>query len=75
MHECYFADGWEEKAELTGHSCLTPVAQVAAAADAGRLILVHINPLNESDQPLDLDTVAGIFANVEVAKDKMILPL
>ena len=75
VHECYFADGWEEKAELTGHSCLTPVAQVAAAADAGRLILVHINPLNESDQPLDLDTVAGIFANVEVAKDKMILPL
>lgn len=75
VHECYFADGWEEKAKLTGHSCLTPVAKVAAAADAGRLILVHINPLNESEQPLDLDTVKHIFANTEVAKDKMILPL
>ncbi len=75
VHECYFPDGWEEKAELTGHSCLTPVAKVAAAADVGRLMLVHINPLNESEQPLDLDSVKAIFANVEVAKDKMILPL
>lgn len=75
VHECYFPDGWEEKAELTGHSCLTPVAKVAAAADVGRLILVHINPLNESDQPLDLETVENIFANTEVAKDRMILPL
>lgn len=75
VHECYFPDGWEEKAQLTGHSCLTPVAKVAAAANAGRLILVHINPLNESEQPLDLDTVKHIFGNTEVAKDRMILPL
>jgi len=75
VHECYFPDGWEEKAKLTGHSCLTPVAEVAAAADVGRLLLVHINPLNESKEPLDLKTVEEIFANTEVAKDRMILPL
>ena len=75
VHECYFPDGWEEKAELTGHSCLTPVAKVAAAAKAGRLILVHINPLNESEEPLDLKIVKGIFDNVQVAKDRMIVPL
>jgi len=75
VHECYFPDGWEEKAQLTGHSCLTPVAKVAASANAGRLILVHINPLNESDEPLDLDTVEHIFGNTEVAKDRMIMPL
>ena len=75
VHECYFSDGWEEKAELTGHSCLTPVAEVAAAAEAGRLILVHINPLNDAEEPLDLETVKGIFNNVEVAKDQMIVPL
>ena len=46
VHECYFPDGWEKKAELTGHSCLSPVAQVAAAANVGRLMLVHIDPLN-----------------------------
>ncbi len=49
IHECYFPDGWEDKALLTGHSCLTPVAQVARAAKAKRLFLVHINPLDESD--------------------------
>jgi len=50
VHECYFSDGWEDKAELTGHSCLTPVAQVAAAAK-------------------------DIFANIEVAEDRMIIDL
>jgi len=75
VHECYFPDGWEDKAKLTGHSCLTPVAKIAASADAGRLILVHINPLNESEQPLDLKTVEEIFAETDVAKDRMIVPL
>ena len=75
VHECYFPDGWEEKAKLTGHSCLTPVAKVAAAAKAERLILVHINPLSEAEEPFDLATVKGIFNNVEVAKDRMIVPL
>lgn len=75
VHECYFPDGWEEKAELTGHSCLTPVAEVAAAANAGQLILVHINPLSEAVDPFDLATVKHIFANIEVAKDKMAIPL
>lgn len=73
VHECYFPDGWEDKAKLTGHSCLTPVVQVARAAGAGHLYLVHVNPLDESDQPLDLDSVRAIFANVEVADDQQVV--
>ncbi len=73
VHECYFPDGWEAKATLTGHSCLTPVAKVAALAKAERLFLVHINPLNESDQPLDLDSVKSIFDNIEVASDQLVI--
>jgi ribonuclease BN (tRNA processing enzyme) len=73
IHECYFPDGWEDKAELTGHSCLTPVAQVAQASNAGRLFLVHINPLDESDAPFDLDSVSSIFANVQVAEDHQVI--
>ena len=69
LHECYFPDGWEEKAELTGHSCLTPVAQVAAAADAGLLVLVHINPLNEEDDPLGIDAAKEIFPEIILAED------
>jgi len=71
VHECYFADGFEDQAKLTGHSCLTPVAQVAAAANAGAMYLVHINPLNGDEQPLDLDSVKAIYAPITVATDKM----
>lgn len=71
VHECYFPDGWEDRAELTGHSCLTPVAKVAAKAKANRLFLVHINPLNEDSQPLDLESVKPIFPEIEVATDQL----
>jgi len=75
VHECYFPDGWEDRAKLTGHSCLTPVAQVAAAANAKATYLVHINPLNDSSKPLDLDGVKEIYANLAVAEDRMIIDL
>ena len=74
VHECYFPDGWEDRAELTGHSCLTPVAKVAAAAKAEQLFLVHINPLNEDDSPLDLDSVAEVYKNpIAVATDQLVI--
>ncbi|MEQ8787608.1 MAG: MBL fold metallo-hydrolase [Pirellulaceae bacterium] len=69
VHECYFPDGWEDKAELTGHSCTTPVAQVARAADVGRLLLVHVNPLSEEDDPIGLDVARAIFPAAEIAED------
>lgn len=75
IHECYFPDGWEDRAELTGHSCLTPVAEVARAADAERTFLVHINPLDGSDEPLDLESVKGIYSNLTVAEDRMAIDL
>lgn len=65
IHECYFPDGWEERAQLTGHSCLTPTIQVAQRAGARRLYLVHINPLQDDaanlqlgSQPHDLELIA-----------------
>lgn len=75
IHECYFPDGFEDKAALTGHSCLTPVAEVAALAKAGRTYLVHINPQNESDTPLNLDSVHSIYEKIEVAFDGQIIEL
>lgn len=71
VHECYCNDDQSERAALMGHSCLTPVAQVAAAAQVGRLVLVHVNPLADPTEPLDLDTARTIFANTELAVDKM----
>lgn len=75
IHECYFPDGWEDRAELTGHSCLTPVANVAAAAKAKQTYLVHINPLNGSDEPLDLNSVKEIYSDLTVAEDRLVIDL
>jgi ribonuclease BN (tRNA processing enzyme) len=69
VHECYFPDGEEEMAELTGHSCITPVAQVAAAADVGLLILVHVNPMLLEDDPFNLKAARKIFPAIEIGED------
>ena len=71
IHECYFGDDMPNQAELTGHSCLTPVAEVAAAAKVGRLVLVHINPLLASDDELDLATARKIFPKTEIGVERM----
>lgn len=71
VHECYFPDGNEEFAATTGHSCITPVAELARAADVGRLILVHLNPLSEEDDPVGLETAHAIFAATELGRDGM----
>lgn len=73
VHECFFPDGWEARAELTGHSCLTPVAQLARQAAVGRLILVHINPLAPPSDPWDGADVRDIFAATEVGRDGMVV--
>lgn len=75
VHECFFPDGWEERAEFTGHSCLTPVARLARQAGVGRLVLVHINPLaREADPfPSGVESVRGIFAETQVGQDGMVI--
>lgn len=71
LHECNFADGMEERAELTGHSCTSPVAQVARKANVGRLVLVHINPLDDADDPIGLEVARSIFPNTVIGTDRM----
>jgi len=70
VHECYFTDEWASWAEKTGHSCLTAVAQVAAEAHVGQLVLVHANPLDAAAEPLPLNTVRQIFSNVLMGHDR-----
>ena len=72
VHECYFNDGQEELAELTGHSCATPVGQVAQKAGVGKLVLVHVNPIAPIDNPLELDPIRQQFSKpVLLATDGM----
>jgi ribonuclease Z len=71
IHECNFGDDETEQAELTGHSCITPVAEVAAAAEVGRVVLVHLNSLLEDDTDLDLAAARQIFPKIEIGVDRM----
>jgi ribonuclease BN (tRNA processing enzyme) len=71
VHECYFDDDQPERADLTGHSCLSPVVQVAAKAKVGRLVLVHINPQMKNDAELNLDAARKIFPRIEIGIDRM----
>lgn len=73
VHECYFDDACPDHAELTGHSCLSEVARVAAQAGVGRLVLVHINPLLKNDEEVDLALARTIFANTDLGVDRMAL--
>jgi ribonuclease BN (tRNA processing enzyme) len=73
IHECYLADGCEEHAKLTGHSCLTPVAQVARACGAKKTYLVHLSPLEENDSFLDLKSVSSICSTMEIPEDGQVV--
>jgi ribonuclease BN (tRNA processing enzyme) len=71
IHECYFSDEQADWAKKTFHSCTTPVAQVARQAGVGRLVLVHLNPLVETDDPVGLDVARRIFPRTELGEDLM----
>jgi ribonuclease BN (tRNA processing enzyme) len=69
IHECYFPDERAEFARLTGHSHTTPVARLAKEAGVGRLILVHIDPEREDDDPIEIDVATKIFPRTVIAED------
>jgi ribonuclease BN (tRNA processing enzyme) len=71
LHECNFPDGHKKMADLTGHSHTTPVAELARQANVGRLVLLHLYPLISEHDPIGLDIAQSIFANTEIADDRM----
>jgi len=71
VHECYFADELAEAATTTGHSHVTPVAEVARAADVGRMVMVHLNPLINAIDPVGLQTARAIFPRTEIGVDRL----
>jgi ribonuclease Z len=71
VHECYFPDAQTEWAKKTGHSWTSAVAQLAAAAGVGRLVLTHLNPLARDDGVLGVAAAHSIFSNMVVGHDEM----
>ncbi len=71
VHECYFPDSMAELAILTGHSVTSAVARLAREARVRRLVLVHMNPLDEGDDPLNLEAACHIFPQTVLGNDLM----
>ena len=79
LHECYFRDSAEEWAKKTWHSWTSKVIEIAKAAKPKKLLLTHINPIENGDSvELDTGVEIGRFrsdlaAEVQVAEDNMVL--
>jgi len=71
IHEAYFTTDKADVATLTGHSTLDAVAAVAARANVGRLVLVHLDPFIDCDEPFDLSEARSVFPSIETAHDEM----
>ena len=70
VHECNGPDRTAGLMLMINHSYTAAVAQVAAQAQVGRLILVHKNPLRWSLEE-DLEGARAIFPFIEVGEDGM----
>ncbi len=71
IHECYFPDQEAELARRTGHSYTSAVAHLAARAQVGQLVLVHMDPSAETEDPIDLPRARSIFPRTQLACDEM----
>ncbi len=75
IHECYFPDARAEWAAEVGHSHTTAVAELARVADVGRLVLVHVDPLHDDAEAIDLAAAQAIFPATELGCDLMEITL
>ena len=71
VHECNFGDDRAEIARQYGHSSTSAVAELAARAGVGRLVLTHFDPTADNDDPIGIETARKIFPATELAYDKM----
>ncbi len=71
LHECNFTDEQHEMATLTGHSWTSRVAEVAKAAKVGVLVLTHIDPALDGDNPIGIERAQRIFPDVILGEDNM----
>lgn len=61
-------DAWQPTAGEPGHASAAEAAAIAAAADAERLVLIHVHPLLGSDRPL-VAAARKHFAATTVGRD------
>ncbi len=73
LHECNFRTSQDEWAIKTGHSSTRRVAETAAAIDAKQTWLVHLNPLETSDDPVGIADAKPYLSEIGVAQDLQVI--
>lgn len=71
LHDCASPDDDPELARQFGHSHITPVAQLAAEAQVGRLVLIHLSSFRPETGEPEIKRATPIFPQTEVAFDRM----
>lgn len=72
LHECYYPDDEADKAERSGHSHTSAVAELAARAGVGKLVFIHINPAaKDPNDPIGIDAARKLFPAADVGHDLM----
>ncbi len=71
LHDCNGPDRLAKMMATIQHSTTSAVAQLAAQAQVGRLILVHKNPIPQWSIEEDLPAARKIFPNTEIGQDGM----
>lgn len=69
LHEAYFRDEQADLALKTGHSTASEAARAAQGAGAGRLVLIHLDPSSEADDPVGLAAAQAIFPAASIPED------
>lgn len=75
IHECYFSDEKAAIAKRTGHSTTSQVAELAKSAKAKRLVLVHVDPCTDSDDPIGIQNAIDHFPASQLAVDLLEIDL
>jgi ribonuclease Z len=65
LHEAYFSAERAELANVTGHSTVLRAAEVAAAAQVGRLVCIHPDPRCDAVEPFSLEAARRVFERIE----------
>ena len=73
LHECNFTDDLHAWAIKTGHSSTSHVATIAKDANVEQLLLVHINPIADEIDPVDIALARSIFPNTSIAEDHLVI--
>ncbi len=71
IHECYFSDENQARAKETGHSWTSLVQRLASRAGVKQLALMHLNPLDQRDDPTDQAHASTPFPKVMIGRDGM----